>query len=106
MTATNLRGTGEVSSPVRLLAVNEHTNRGLAAAPNSRAAVRRHGVVEDGMVGKWSEISRESPAGAEPVFMIESDPKSRRRRAVRASVVALKRSNARGAKGRRKMEAR
>ena len=56
-------------------------------------------MVEDGMVGKWCELSRESPAGAELVFMIESDPKSRRRRAVRASIVARKRGNSRGAKG-------
>ena len=97
---------GEVSSPARLLAVNERVKRGPAAAPNSRAAAGRHGVVEDGTVGKWREISRESPAGAEPVFMTEDGPKSRRRRAVRAFVVALKRGNARGAKGRRKMEAR
>ena len=63
-------------------------------------------MVEDGMVEKWCELSRESPAGEEPVFMIQSDPKSRRRRAVRASIVVLKRGNARGAKGRRKMDAR
>src|SRR5215204_3315676 len=99
MIATNLRANGEVSLPVRLLAVNERINRGPAAAPNSRAAAGRHGVVEDGTVGKWGEISRESPAGAEPVFMTEHGPKSRRRRAVRAFVVAWKRGNARGAKG-------
>lgn len=61
-------------------------------------------MVEDGMVGKWCELSRESPAGAEPVFMVASDPKSRCRRAVRASIVVRKRGNARGAKGRRKMD--
>jgi hypothetical protein len=106
MTATNLLENGEVSSPSRLLAVNEHVKRGPAAALESRAAAGRHGVVEDGMVRKWCEISRESPAGAEPVFMIEADPKSRRRGAVRASIVVRKRGNARGAKGRRKMDVR
>lgn len=107
MTTTNLLGNGEVSSPSRLLAVKEREEqRGPGAALVSSVAPGCHGVVEDGMVGKWCELSRESPAGAEPVFMIESDPKSRRRRAVRASIVALKRGNAHGAKGRRKMDAR
>ena len=106
MTTTNLLEIGEVSSPSRLLAVNERDQRGRGAALVSSVASRCHGVVEDGMVGKRCETSRESPAGAEPVFMIQSDPKSQRRRAVRASIVALKRGNARGAKGRRKMDVR
>src|SRR5215208_6743001 len=101
MTTTNLLENGEVSSPSRLLAVKERKDRGPAAALVSSVAAGCHGVAEDGMVGKWCELSRESPAGAEPVFMIQSDPKSRRRRAVRASIVALKRGNSRGAKGRR-----
>ena len=106
MITTNLLVTGEVTSPKRPLAVNEHIEqRGPAAALVSSVAAGCHGVVEDGMVGKWCELSRENPAGAELVFMVQRDPKSRRRRAVRASIVALKRSNARGAKGRRKMEA-
>lgn len=106
MTTTNLLEIGEVSSPSRLLAVNERDQRGPGAALVSSVASGCHGVVEDGMVGKRCETSRESPAGAEPVFMIQSDPKSQRRRAVRASIVALKRGNARGAKGRRKMDVR
>ncbi len=106
MTTTNLLENGEVSSPSRLLAVKERYHRGPAAALVSSVAAGCHGVVEDGMVGKWCKLSRESPAGAELVFMIQSDPKSRRRRAVRASIVALKRGNARGAKGCRKMDAR
>jgi hypothetical protein len=106
MTATNLRGTGEVSKN-RRLAVNEHYYKeGPAAALDSRVAAGRHGVVEDGTVGKWCELSRESPAGAEPEFMAPVGPKSRRGRAVRASIVVKKRGNARGAKGRRKMDAR
>lgn len=106
MTATNLLENGEVSSKRRLLAVNEQYKGGPAAAPDSRAAAGRHGVVEDGMVGKWCEISRESPAGAEPEFMARLGPKSWRRGAVRASIVAMKRGNAHGAKGRRKMDVR
>ena len=63
-------------------------------------------MVEDGMVGKWSEISRESPVEQEPEFMIRKGPKSRRHRAVRASIVVRKSRNWDGAKGRRKMETR
>ena len=63
-------------------------------------------MVEDGMVGKRCELSRESLAGADPEFMAREGPKNRGRRAVRASVVVMKRGNARGAKGGRKMEAR
>ena len=106
MTTTNLLENGEVFSLRRLLAVNELEQREPSAALVSSAALGCHGVVEDRMVGKWCELSRESQAEAEPEFMIENDPKNRRRRAVRASIVALKRGNARGAKGRRKMDAR
>jgi hypothetical protein len=109
MNTTNLLANGEVSLERRLLAVRmskKNKQEGPSAAPVSSAALGCHGVVEDGMVGKWCEVSRESPAGAELVFMVQRDPKSRRRRAVRASIVASKRGNARGAKGRRKMDAR
>ena len=106
MTTTNLLENGEVFSLRRLLAVNERELREPSAALVSSVALGCHGVVEDGMVGKWCELSRESPAGAEPEFMVESDPKNRRRWAVRASIVAMKRGNARGAKGRRTMDTR
>ena len=104
MTTTNLRANGEVSRD-RRLADKEHS-LGSKAAFDSSAAGEWHGVVEDGTVGKWCALSRESPAGAEPAFMAREGPKNRRRRAVRAPIVAPKRGNARGAKGRRKMEAR
>jgi hypothetical protein len=104
MPATNLLENGEVSTE-RLLAVKERTPRPRGASV-SLALRGLHGVVEDGMVGKWCELSRESLAGTEPAFMAQVGPKNRRRGAVRASIVARKRGNARGAKGRRKMEAR
>ena len=105
MSVTNLLGNGEVS-PDRRLAVKERKPLGPRRASVSSAQAGRHGVVEDGMVGKWRELSRESLAGTESVFMARKGPKSRRREEVRASTVARKRGNARGAKGRRKMEAR
>ena len=103
MTSTNLLANGEVS-PLRLLAVNE-CFWGSPAAPFSSAADEVHGVVEDGMVGKRRELSRESPAGAEPVFMALGGSEELGRWAVRAPIVVSKRGNARGAKGSRKMEA-
>jgi len=103
MSATNLRVKSEVSRK-RLLAVNEHLE-GPRRAIVSSAQSGRHGVVEDGMVGKWCELSRESLEEAEPAFMTQRGPKNRCLQAVRASVVVGKRGNARGAKGRRKMEA-
>jgi hypothetical protein len=92
------------SLPKRLLAVKERRG-GPTRALDSLARGGWHGVVEDGMVGKWCELSRESHAGAESAFMARKDPKNRRRAAVRASIGAWKRGNARGAKGRRKMDA-
>src|SRR5258708_38933714 len=69
MTTTNLRANGEVS-PKRRLADTEHS-LGSKAAFDSSAAGEWHGVVEDGTVGKWCALSRESPAGAGPAFMAQ-----------------------------------
>ena len=102
---TNLPVQGEVS-PHRRLAVKEHEPAGPACALVSSACAGRLGVVEDGMVGKRREISRESPVGPDLEFMAREGPKSQGHRAVRAFVVAWKRGNARGAKERRKMDAR
>jgi hypothetical protein len=105
MRATNLRANGEVSRK-RRLADNEQ-ELGPWNAPDSRALQGPHGVVEDGMVRKWCELSRESLSEAELEFMVAvGRPKSRRWQAVRAPIVAKKRGNARGAKGRRWREAR
>ena len=58
-------------------------------------------MVEDRRVGSGYEISRETP-GTERCSRPQG-PKSRPA-GVRASIVAMKRGNARGAKGRRKVE--
>lgn len=104
MTSTNLLANGEVS-PNRLLAVKEHFSGEPEGTLTQRCAHGMHGVVEDGMVGKWCELSRESLRQAAPEFMTNG-PKNRRPQEVRASIVAEKRSNARRVKGCRKMEAR
>jgi len=60
-------------------------------------------VVGDRTVGSVCEINRETRRGDRPVFMALG-PKSRPA-GVRAFVVAMKRGNSRGAKGRREVEA-
>src|ERR1700761_3644295 len=104
MTAMNLLAKSEISQK-RRLADNEHERRPWIAI-YSRVVHGRHGVVEDGTVGKQREISRESLKGTDPEFMARRRPKSRSRQAVRAPIVATKWSNVRRAKGRRKMDAR
>jgi hypothetical protein len=104
MTSTNLRKNGEVSHR-RRLAVNEHT-KGPWPAFNSTAVHGVHRVIEDGMVWKRCELSRENLRGAAPVFMMRKHPKSRSPQEVRVLIVASKRSNVRGAKEHRTMEAR
>jgi hypothetical protein len=106
MTSTNLLGSGEVPSPRRLLAVNEHQTEDFWLRRTAKRPGGCHWVVEDGMVGKRCEISRESPVEQGPEFMIRKDPKSWRHGAVRAFIVAWKSRNWDGAKGRRKMETR
>jgi len=60
------------------------------------------GVVGNRRVGRVDETSRETPRGQTGVHG-RPGPKNRPR-GVRASVVARKRGNARGAKGRRKVD--
>lgn len=107
MRSTNLRVNGEVSRE-RRLADKEPYSMGPRLALDSRVGRGMHGVVEDGTVGKWCELSRESLRGAATEFMVppRRDPKNRRPQEVRVPIVAKKRSNVRGAKGHRKMEAR
>jgi hypothetical protein len=88
---TSLRGKGEVLH-TGLLALNERNHRSRAAQVNTGSR-GHHGVFEDGMVGRWRELSWETSAGTVT------------RRGVRASIVAVKRVNPRGAKGGRKMDA-
>jgi len=64
-----------------------------------------HGVVGDRMVRSWSDTKQGSRPGEGTAFMVKSRPEELCPGGDRASVVARKRGNARGAKGGRKVEA-
>jgi hypothetical protein len=64
-----------------------------------------HGVVGDRMVRSWSDINQGSRPGKGTAFMVWKRPEELCPGGDRASVVARKRGNARGAKGGRKVEA-
>jgi hypothetical protein len=64
-----------------------------------------HGVVGDRMVRSWSDINQGSRPGKGTAFMVWKRPEELYPGGDRASVVARKRGNARGAKGGRKVEA-
>ena len=64
-----------------------------------------HGVVGDRMVGSWSDMNQGSRAGKERCSWLQVGPEEPCPEGDRASVVARKRGNARGAKGGRKVEA-
>jgi hypothetical protein len=64
-----------------------------------------HGVIGDRMVGSWSDINQGSRTGKGTAFMVCRRPEELYPGGDRASVVAKKRGNARGAKGGRKVEA-
>lgn len=64
-----------------------------------------HGVVGDRMVGSWSDMNQGSRAGKERRSWQLAKPEEPCPEGDRASVVARKRGNARGAKGGRKVEA-
>jgi len=63
-----------------------------------------HGVVGDRMVGSWSDMNQGSRAGKERRSWLQTEPEEPCPEGDRASVVARKRGNARGAKGGRKVE--
>lgn len=64
-----------------------------------------HRVVGDRMVGSWSDMNQGSRTGEGTAFMADERPEELCPGGDRASVVAKKRGNARGAKGGRKVEA-
>src|SRR5258708_18344058 len=64
-----------------------------------------HGVVGDRMVGSWSDMNQGSRSGEERRSWLHGGPEEPCPEGDRASVVARKRGNARGAKGGRKVEA-
>jgi hypothetical protein len=63
-----------------------------------------HGVVGDRMVGSWSDMNQGSRSGEERRSWRLGGPEEPCPEADRASVVARKRGNARGARGGRKVE--
>ena len=64
-----------------------------------------HGVVGDRMVGSWSDMNQGSRSGEERRSWLHGGPEEPCPEGDRASVVARKRGNARGAKGGRKVAA-
>jgi hypothetical protein len=64
-----------------------------------------HGVVGDRMVRSWSDMNQGSRFGKGTAFMTGRGSEEPCPKGDRASVVARKRGNARGAKGGRKVEA-
>jgi hypothetical protein len=63
-----------------------------------------HRVVGDRMVRSWSDMNQGSRTGKGAAFMVGGRPEELCPGGDRASVVAKKRGNARGAKGGRKVE--
>jgi hypothetical protein len=63
-----------------------------------------HGVVGDRMLGSWSDMNQGSRTGKGTAFMACRRSEELNPGGDRASVVARKRGNARGAKGGRKVE--
>src|SRR5215831_20433294 len=78
--------------------------RGLACGEHSERRTGVHGVGGDRMVGSWSDMNQGSRSGKERRSWLHVEPEEPRPEGDRAFVVALKRGNARGAKGGRKVE--
>jgi hypothetical protein len=72
---------------------------------HSEQQIGMHRVVGDRMVGSWSDMNQGSRPGKGTEFMVRRRPEELYPGGDRASVVAKKRGNARGAKGGRKVEA-
>ena len=99
----SLLGKGEAqngSRPGR----GERQLRDLACGEHSERRTGVHGVGGDRMVGSWSDMNQGSRSGEGAAFMVCRRPEEPCLEGDRAFVVALKRGNARGAKGSRKVE--
>jgi hypothetical protein len=79
--------------------------RDLACGEHSERRTGVHGVGGDRMVRSWSDMNQGSRSGEGTAFMVCGRPEEPCPEGDRASVVAQKRGNARGAKGGRKVEA-
>jgi hypothetical protein len=82
----------------------ERQFRDLSLASTVSSTIGMHGVVGDRMVGSWSDMNQGSRTGKGTAFMVSRRPEELCPGGDRASVVARKRGNARGAKGGRKVE--
>src|SRR4029077_14159798 len=83
----------------------ERKIRDLSLESTVSRKIGMHGVVGDRMVGSWSDMNQGSRAGKERRSWLLAEPEEPWPEGDRASVVARKRGNARGAKGGRKVEA-
>jgi hypothetical protein len=82
----------------------ERKIRDLSLESTVSRKIGMHGVVGDRMVGSWSDMNQGSRAGKERRSWLRAEPEEPCPEGDRASVVARKRGNARGAKGGRKVE--
>ena len=83
----------------------ERKFRGLSLESTVSSKIGMHGVVGDRMVRGWSDMNQGSRSGKERRSWPLGGPEEPCPEGDRASVVARKRGNARGAKGGRKVEA-
>lgn len=97
-----LKGEAKTGSrPVK----GERQIRDLSLESTVSSTIGMHGVIGDRMVGSWSDMNQGSRTGKGTAFMVSRRPEEVYPGGDRASVVARKRGNARGAKGGRKVEA-
>jgi hypothetical protein len=78
----------------------ERQFRDLSLESTVSSKIGMHGVIGDRMVGSWSDMNQGSRTGKGTAFMVCRRPEELYPGGDRASVVARKRGNARGAKGR------
>ena len=83
----------------------ERTIRDLSLESTVSSKIGMHGVVGDRMVRSWSDMNQGSRSGKERRSWPLGGPEESCPEGDRASVIAKKRDNARGAKGGRKVEA-
>ena len=83
----------------------ERKFRDLSLESTVSSRIGMHGVIGDRMVGSWSDMNQGSRSGEERRSWLHGGPEEPCPEGDRASVVARKRGNARGAKGGRKVEA-